>query len=135
MQTDVTEFILAEVLLRKRREETVSPHRTVNLNIQYFLFTQFSSLKLTIHPGISLGRNIAVTNCKEPPPKNTRIYIYIYTWCWRRMEISWTDRVRNEEVLHTVKEERNILHTTKRRKANWIGHILRSNCLLKHVIE
>jgi hypothetical protein len=31
-------------------------------------------------------------------------------WCWRRMEkISWTDRVRNEEVLHGVKEERNIL--------------------------
>jgi hypothetical protein len=45
-------------------------------------------------------------------------------WCWRRMEkISWTDRVRNEEVLHRVKEERNILHTINRRKANWIGHI------------
>jgi hypothetical protein len=37
--------------------------------------------------------------------------------------------------LHKVKEERNILHTIKRRKANWIGHILRRNCLLKHVIE
>jgi hypothetical protein len=56
-------------------------------------------------------------------------------WCWRRMEISWTDRLRNEEVLHRVKEERNILHTIKRRKANWTGHILRRNCLLKHVIE
>jgi hypothetical protein len=57
-------------------------------------------------------------------------------WCWRRTEkIIWTDRVRNEEVLHRVKEERNILHTIKRRKANWIGHILRRNCLLKHVIE
>jgi hypothetical protein len=40
-----------------------------------------------------------------------------------------------EEVLHTVKEERNILDTIKRRKANWIGHILHRNCLLKHVIE
>jgi hypothetical protein len=49
-------------------------------------------------------------------------------------KISWTDRVRNE-VLHRVKKERNILHTVKRRKANWIGHILRSNCLLKHFIE
>jgi hypothetical protein len=29
----------------------------------------------------------------------------------------------------------NIVHTIKRRKANWIGHILRRNCLLKHVIE
>jgi hypothetical protein len=34
-----------------------------------------------------------------------------------------------------VKEERNIVHTIKRRKANWIGHILRRNCLLKQVIE
>jgi hypothetical protein len=57
-------------------------------------------------------------------------------WCWRRMEkISWTDRVGNEEVLHRVKEERNVLHTIKRRKANWIGHILRRTCLLKYVIE
>jgi hypothetical protein len=56
-------------------------------------------------------------------------------WCWRRMEkISWTDRVRSE-VLHRVKEERNILHAIKRRKANWIGHILRRNCLIKHIIE
>jgi hypothetical protein len=53
-------------------------------------------------------------------------------WCWRRMEkISWTDRVRNEEVLDRGKEERNIIHTVKRRKANWIGHVLRRNCLLK----
>jgi hypothetical protein len=43
--------------------------------------------------------------------------------------------VRNEGVLHRVKEERNILHKIKRRKANWIGHILRRNCLLIHVIE
>jgi hypothetical protein len=50
-------------------------------------------------------------------------------------KISWTDRVINEEVLHRVKEERNILHTIKRRKVNWIGHILRRYCLLKHVIE
>jgi hypothetical protein len=57
-------------------------------------------------------------------------------WCWRRMEkISWTDRLRNEEVLHRVKEEMNIVRTIQRRKDNWIGHILRINCLLKHVIE
>jgi hypothetical protein len=43
--------------------------------------------------------------------------------------------VRNEEVLHRVKEERNIIHTIKRRKANWVGHILRKNCVLKHIIE
>jgi hypothetical protein len=34
-----------------------------------------------------------------------------------------------------VKEEWNILHTIKRRKNNWIGHISHRNCLLKHVFE
>jgi hypothetical protein len=57
-------------------------------------------------------------------------------WCWRRMEkISWTDHVRNGEVLLTVSEQKNILHEIRKRKANWIGHILRRNCLLKQVIE
>jgi hypothetical protein len=55
-------------------------------------------------------------------------------WYSRRMEkTSGTDRVKNE-VLHSIKEERNILHTVERRKANWIGHVLRRNYLLKHVI-
>jgi hypothetical protein len=57
-------------------------------------------------------------------------------WCWRRMEkISWTNHVRHEEVLLKVKEQRNILHEIRKRKANWIGHILLSNCLLQRVIE
>jgi len=43
--------------------------------------------------------------------------------------------VRNEEVLRTVKGEKNIIHTIKRRTVNWIGHILRMNCMPKHVIE
>jgi hypothetical protein len=34
-----------------------------------------------------------------------------------------------------VKEVRNVLHTIRRREANWIGHILRGNCLLKHITE
>jgi hypothetical protein len=42
--------------------------------------------------------------------------------------------VRNE-VLLRVKEQRNILHKIRERKANWIGHILRRNCLLQRVIE
>jgi hypothetical protein len=43
--------------------------------------------------------------------------------------------VRYEEVLQRVEEDRNILQKIKRRKANWIGHILHSNCHLKHLIE
>jgi len=50
-------------------------------------------------------------------------------------KISWTDHVRNKEVLLRVKEQRNILHEIRKRKANWIGHILRRNCLLQRVIE
>jgi len=50
-------------------------------------------------------------------------------------KISWTDRVRNEEVLLRIKEQRNILREISKRKANWIGHILRRNCLLQRVIE
>jgi len=58
------------------------------------------------------------------------------TWCWRRMEkISWTDHVRNEELLLRVREQRNILHEMSKQEANWIGHILRRNCLLQRVIE
>jgi hypothetical protein len=50
-------------------------------------------------------------------------------------KISWTDRVRIEEVLYGVKENRNILYTVKRRKGNWIGHMLPRNCHLKHNME
>ena len=50
-------------------------------------------------------------------------------------KISWTDHVRNEGVLFRVNEQRNILHEITKRKANWIVHILRRNCLLKQVIE
>ena len=49
-------------------------------------------------------------------------------------KISWTDHVRNE-VLLRVKEQKNILHEIRKRKANWIGHILRRNCLLQPVTE
>ena len=43
--------------------------------------------------------------------------------------------VRNEEVLHRANDDRNILHKIERWKATCIGHLLRKNCLLKHVIE
>jgi len=50
-------------------------------------------------------------------------------WCWRRMEkINWTDHVR-------VKEQRNIRHKIRKRKANRFGYILYRNCLLQRVIE
>ena len=40
-------------------------------------------------------------------------------WCWRRMEkISWTEHVRNEEVLLRVKEQTSIVHEISKRNAN-----------------
>jgi len=57
-------------------------------------------------------------------------------WCWRRTKTSWSNNnVKNEEVLHRNKQERNILHIIKRNKTNLTGHIWLGNCLLKHVIE
>jgi hypothetical protein len=50
-------------------------------------------------------------------------------------KISWTDRVRHEEVLHRVKKKGNILLTINSTKANWFGYNLSRNCFLKHVIE
>ena len=43
--------------------------------------------------------------------------------------------MRNEEVLHRDKGDRNILDTLQRRKANWIGHISCNNWLLTHDID
>ena len=43
--------------------------------------------------------------------------------------------MRNEDVLLRVKEQRNILHEIRKRKANWIGHILYRNCLLQRVTK
>ena len=43
--------------------------------------------------------------------------------------------MRNEEVLLRVNKQRNILHEIRKRKANWIDHVLRRICLVKQVIE
>jgi len=50
-------------------------------------------------------------------------------------QISWTDRVRNESVLKNESMRRRMFYTQYKRKADWIGHILCGNCLLKQVIE
>ena len=57
-------------------------------------------------------------------------------WCWRRTEkVSGVDHVKNELLLHIIKKDRNNLCTIKRRKANYIGHILRRNCLLNTLVK
>ena len=49
-------------------------------------------------------------------------------------KIIWIDHVRNEEVLLTVKEQMDTSHEISKRKANWIGQILRRHCLLQQVM-
>ena len=48
---------------------------------------------------------------------------------------SLTDRVKNEDLLHGVKEEKDIGYAVQRRRGNWIGYILCRNCGLKHTTE
>ena len=50
------------------------------------------------------------------------------------MEISWRDHVKNE-VLHRVKEERNVVGKVKRGNTDRIYHSLCRNCPLNRVIE
>src|SRR5215469_5803171 len=45
------------------------------------------------------------------------------------------DRNLYYRTILTVNEQRNVLHEIRKWKANWIGHILRRNCLLKPVFE
>jgi len=57
-------------------------------------------------------------------------------WYWRGMEtISWTDGVRNEEVLRRVNVDINILHTRRQGMTHWTGPILSRTYILKLVIE
>jgi len=43
--------------------------------------------------------------------------------------------MRNGEILQIFKRERNILQTIKKKEANWTGHILCRNCLLRRDTE
>jgi len=52
-------------------------------------------------------------------------------WCWKK------DGLVMREILYCTeaKEGRDILHTIKIRKTNWIGHNLRKKRFLKQIIE
>ena len=57
-------------------------------------------------------------------------------WGWRGMKkIKWPEKVTNEQVLQRIWEKMKLLNDILRRKPNWIGHILKRNCLLHDVIE
>ena len=57
-------------------------------------------------------------------------------WLWRAMEkVRWADKIRNDEVLTRIAEERRILKVIGNRKRNWLGHCLRRDCLLTTAME
>jgi hypothetical protein len=58
-------------------------------------------------------------------------YVVIHRDCHVKVHQSY----ENEGVLQILQEKRNIIQTINRRKAKWIGHTFRRNCLLKHVIQ
>jgi hypothetical protein len=51
------------------------------------------------------------------------------------VKTKWRNKLTNEQVLVRIGEKRTLINNILRRKANWIGHILRKNCLLHDVIE
>ncbi|KAL4135344.1 hypothetical protein QTP88_006959 [Uroleucon formosanum] len=58
------------------------------------------------------------------------------TWCWRRtLEISWAEKVRNEEVYLRMNEQIAIWKTIKERRKKWIGHVMRNNEWITTIIE
>ena len=49
--------------------------------------------------------------------------------------VKYTDKIKNTVVLERVGEGRIMLELIRQRKRNWLGHWLRSNCLLKDALE
>ena len=57
-------------------------------------------------------------------------------WTWRRLlKVKWSDKIKNDEVLRRAGEERQLLNNIRKRKRNWVGHVLRGNGILRDVLE
>ena len=57
-------------------------------------------------------------------------------WCCRRMlKISWRDHITNEDVLERVCEQRNLYASICRRRAQWLGHVIRYDSIAKIILE
>jgi hypothetical protein len=46
------------------------------------------------------------------------------------LKITWTDRIKNDEVFQRAKEGRLLVKILKNRHCLWIGHIIRHNELV-----
>ncbi|KAI5707314.1 hypothetical protein M8J77_000030 [Diaphorina citri] len=48
-------------------------------------------------------------------------------WTYRRiLKIKWIDKVTNEEVLRRMNKEKEVVHTIKKRKLEYFGHLIRN---------
>ena len=55
-------------------------------------------------------------------------------WLWRKiLKVKWTEHKTSEEVLEMVQEKKMLIKTMKYRQKNWVGHVLRSDSLLRTV--
>jgi len=55
---------------------------------------------------------------------------------WRRMmKVPWTEHKTDEELLHMVQTEREIMDTVRSRQERWLGHILRHDSVLSITLE
>ena len=50
-------------------------------------------------------------------------------------KIKWSEKITNEQILERIGEKGTLLNNILRRKVNWIGHIVRRNCLLHDAVE
>lgn len=57
-----------------------------------------------------------------------RIEEYMYR---RVLNIKLSDKIKNKEILRRIGEESRLLRTIGNRKRNWIGQVLRKECLLR----
>jgi len=71
----------------------------------------------------------------EKKTLNVSLYKILRCGSGVRRKRSAGQQVSNEEVFSLVQEQRSLIQVIKQRQANWIGHILRHDCLLKTVLE
>ena len=64
------------------------------------------------------------------------VFWKVQKWCAGGIgEHKTVRKVINENILETIEEKRILLNNTLHRKVNWVGPILRTNCLLYNAAE
>jgi hypothetical protein len=58
------------------------------------------------------------------------------TRSWRKiLKIKWTDRIRNDDIFRSVKEERLMLKILTNTLHSWIRHIIRHNEVVVNILD